>query len=372
LPKQIKILMYIPTLKGGGAERVFVNLANYFANNNIEVHLYVYNTGSYESLLDDKVIFYKKDSKNTFLRRVWLSFFGLMKCLKSTKPDYLFTTLDEANVIGYLALKLTFNKQVKHIVRQANVLDTDKLNEKGTKDKIFNYFNKISFKHSDLIIANSYDTLSSVKEKYSINQKIIFIPNPFDFKGVEIENSNDNFLFSNEKKYILLVGSLTDQKDHFTALKAFKKALEMNPNLQLIILGEGGLRKTLENKILQLDIAQQVHLLGFVNNPYFYYKNSSLFLLSSKYEGFGNVLVEALYFGIPIVSTNCSGGPTYILENGKYGSLVPVGDFKSMAVKIVEELKNDTPQLKLKRFERSKDFSIEKIGKEYLTQILNT
>lgn len=118
----------------------------------------------------------------------------------------------------------------------------------------------------------------------------------------------------------------------------------------------------------ELGIENNVWLPGFVDNPYKFMSRASVFVLSSEYEGFALVLVEALALGCPVVSTNCPGGPSEILENGKYGKLVPIGDAKALALAILDTLKNPLPKEFLQK--KAKAFSVENITKEYLNLIM--
>src|SRR5690606_26939837 len=142
---------------------------------------------------------------------------------------------------------------------------------------------------------------------------------------------------------------------------------EENQKYQLVILGEGPERINLTKQIFDLGLEQKVHLLGFIKNPYPYLKNANLFVLSSDYEGFGNVLVEALSVGTSVISTSCQGGPGYILNNGKYGKMVPVNDCELLADGISEVLKN--PLEKDVLINRAKDFSVDVVGEKYLSYL---
>ena len=118
------------------------------------------------------------------------------------------------------------------------------------------------------------------------------------------------------------------------------------------------------SEIESYGLEKQIFLKGNVLDTYPWYASSSLFVLSSSWEGFGNVLVEALECGIPIVSTDCKSGPSEILENGKFGTLVPVNDHHALqnAIEIVLNMDHDSQILKT----RAQDFSIKKISREYL------
>ena len=123
-------------------------------------------------------------------------------------------------------------------------------------------------------------------------------------------------------------------------------------------------RKKLEKLIEELGLEDSVSMPGFVNNPYSYIKRSNIFVSSSRREGFGNVLVEAMACGTPIVSTNCLSGPAEVLKDGEYGKLIPVGDVDTLAKAIEETLKNPIESKKL--INRSKDFSVDNVTKNYL------
>ena len=129
---------------------------------------------------------------------------------------------------------------------------------------------------------------------------------------------------------VLGVGRLAPQKNFDLLLRAFAR-MKKERDARLIILGDGSQRGQLESRIEALGIGNHVDLLGFVANPYPFMSGASLFTLSSDYEGFGTVLVEALACGSPVVSTGCPSGPREVLEDGKWGRLVPVGDEEALA-----------------------------------------
>jgi glycosyltransferase involved in cell wall biosynthesis len=129
---------------------------------------------------------------------------------------------------------------------------------------------------------------------------------------------------------ILAAGRLTAQKDYPTLIKAFARLNAQRPS-RLIILGEGRMRKALERLVKGLDLTDHVSLPGWVENPFAFMSRASLFVLSSRFEGLPGVLVQALACGCPCVSTNCPAGPAEILQDGKFGPLVPVGDEKALA-----------------------------------------
>jgi len=143
---------------------------------------------------------------------------------------------------------------------------------------------------------------------------------------------------------VISVGRLARQKDYPTLLRAFAR-LRLQRPLRLIILGEGKERQALEAMVREMGLQEVVQLPGYVDNPYAWLRQSDLFVLSSAWEGFGNVLAEALGLGLPVVSTNCPSGPSEILQDGRYGELVPVGDDEALAASMVKVLDGHGPEV---------------------------
>lgn len=365
-----KIIFYVPTLFGGGAERVFVNLANHFVSKGIEVWFMTSYQGEYSELLDTKVNlrfllkyrFFKNRHLN-MIHRVSISMIKILFYLIYLRPNYLFCTLDEANLIGIIANFLTFNKS-KFVIREANIILEEDFG--NTSKKLI----RIAFSNSSLIIANSPDTANSIR-KLSRKKKmdITVIGNPvFSSEMSESSVDNTDLYFKNDEKYILAVGRLEPQKDYHTLLNAFK-IVKNKSDLHLVILGKGSLEIELKNLAKKLGITDKIHFLGFQKNPYSFYLNAEVFVLSSIFEGFGNVLVEALALGTPIVSTKCLGGPSFILENGKYGTLVQVQNPDIMAEAILNIYNGKVVYKKQDLISRAQEFSKSNIGDKYLQAI---
>jgi len=128
-----------------------------------------------------------------------------------------------------------------------------------------------------------------------------------------------------------------------------------------MILGEGEERPNLEALVRELGLEEDVALPGFVENPYKYMKRAAVFVLSSRWEGFGNVLVEAMALGTPVVATDCPSGPAEILEGGKWGRLVPVGNHEALAEATLQVLRGE----KVGASARALMFSVERMLEEY-------
>ncbi len=161
---------------------------------------------------------------------------------------------------------------------------------------------------------------------------------------------------------ILTVGSLKDQKNHSLLLRAFART--PGTRSRLMLLGQGENEGILRAVASDLGISDRIIFAGFHRDPSPFYATADLFVLSSDYEGFGNVIVEALACGCPVVSTDCPSGPAEILENGRFGRLVPVGDAEALAVAISEALAAEHDRELLRR--RAEDFSPERAADKYL------
>ena len=165
---------------------------------------------------------------------------------------------------------------------------------------------------------------------------------------------------------LLAVGGFKPAKDHATLLNAFALVRKQRP-VRLMLLGEGRLRDSLTRQAEELKIAEDLQMPGFVDNPFQYMANASLFVLSSVFEGLPTVLIEALACGCPVVSTDCPSGPQEILSQGRFGQLVPMGDANALADAIIQSL--DAPWKKEKLISRGMDFSLEKATENYLQLI---
>ena len=161
---------------------------------------------------------------------------------------------------------------------------------------------------------------------------------------------------------VLAIGRLHEQKDFPTLLTAFARLLAQR-SARLIVLGEGSLRPTLLTLAHSLHISEHVDFPGFVRNPFAYLAKARLFVLSSRYEGLGNVLIEAMACGCPVVSTDCSFGPAEILENGRWGKLVPTEDPDALAKAMIHTM--DTPPQRDALRKRASYFSVDRAVDRY-------
>ena len=294
-------------------------------------------------------------------------FFKFGFLLKKIKPDLVISVGGgtRSNAFFSLISKIFLPKIPVVIITHGNL---EKFLRK--QNFILRYIIKLIYQKVEKNISVSQGVMESLKKNFNLkDNKCTFIYNGFDLDSIE-RKSNEvvNHPWFNENiPVILSVARLNPiQKDFITLLKSFAM-VRSKIFSRLVIVGEGPQREELEKLAKELKIEHDVLFLGFQQNPYKYMAKSSVFVLSSKFEGLPNVLIEAMACGVPIISSDCDFGPREILKNGKYGILVPVGDEKKMAEAIIELLKNEDLRkaLIVASKERVKEFSIEKSVKSY-------
>ncbi len=279
--------------------------------------------------------------------------------LKKKFDKYIFiSNQNYANIISVLLLhKLS---KIKLILIERNHIDEFKY-QKTFKNFIIKILIKYFYKRANIIIGIS-KVLSKDLSNY-IKKKVITIYNPsFDKQVYNL--SKNHVKIKNKKNLILTVGRFENQKDPYTILKAFKIVLK-KIDCNLMMIGYGSMFNELKEFIKNNGIQNKVQIQNNISNPYPYYKYSKLFVLASKYEGFGNVIVEAAMFKLPIISSNCNSGPPEILLNGKGGDLFKVGDFLSLSKMIIKNLKVKNKKKTTYLFKSLKRFDIKNHSKKY-------
>ena len=230
-----------------------------------------------------------------------------------------------------------------------------------------NYIKKILYKKiysmADKIIVNSQDFKKELKLKFNINSDCIY--NPLNKKEIikySKKKININFFKKGDFK-IISVARLTNQKDHLCLIKSINLLKNKYKNIKVLLIGSGNKEKEIQNLIDELKLKKIIKILGFKKNPYPYIKKSNLFILSSKFEGLPNVLLEAITLKKSIISSDCPTGPSEILDNGKGGLLFKVGDYKELSKKIIFTIQNKKKcnekllfaKKRLERFDYSKN-----------------
>ncbi len=359
------IAFFLSELHGGGAQRVIVNLANEFAKRGLVVDLVLAKAeGYYLPKVSQRVrIIDLKAPKLIY------SFFSLVNYLNKYQPQCLISGLSGANLLA-IAAKYVSQANFKLMITIHNNLTQEAQNYTYNRRKLIPYLRRYFYPQADLVVAVSQGAAESIAAVINIPLKRIkVIYNPVvttEIDTLALESLPQNWLNNLEIPIVLGVGRLNQQKNFANLIKAFS-LVRQQLKAHLVILGEGEEHKMLEALVKKLNLEADVLLPGFVNNPYAYMAKASVFVLSSKWEGFGNVLVEAMSCGTTVVSTDCPSGPQEILAEGKYGMLVPVQDSVALAKAIIESLKNPLNSDILRA--RAEEFSVKRISDQYLQLI---
>jgi len=369
--KKIKITFFLPALEAGGAERTMIRL---LCGLNKEVFQPTLLLGKIRGPLI-KEISEEVLVKELNFSHIRYALFKLIRYFQKEKPEIFVSFLSHLNVFSVLA-KIFSRIKTKLIISERTTFSHLPEITKTAKNKLLaSIFLKplvrLTYPLADAIVCVSKGVAEDISQYLpsSKRNKIKVIYNPVvsdELYTLANQPVDHPWFLDKETPVILAVGRLTKAKDYPTLLKAFS-LISKKKNVYLIIIGEGEERKNLEELIDKLDISENIALLGFEENPYKYMKKASVFVLSSSREGFPNVLVEAMTCGLPVVSTDCSSGPNEIIENGKNGILVPVGDEKALAEAILKILTNPslTQKFSLEGKKTAQNFTLEKSVKEY-------
>jgi glycosyltransferase involved in cell wall biosynthesis len=357
--KRPRIACYLRSLYGGGAERVMINLIQSLIEKGLDVDLLLHSTGgSYWSQIPPQVsvIELKTD-------RLLIGLPLLINYLRREKPTALLTAMHYTNEIAILAKHLA-RVQTRVVVSERNTLSVHARQFKSS-ERWSPLVAKLLYPWADGIVAVSQGVAQDLLNLTGLSEnRISVIYNPVitpEMQQKSQEKLDHPWFKPGEPPVILGVGRLTEQKDFPTLIRAFAQVRQVQ-SARLIILGNGSERKKLKLLIQELDLENEVTLLGFVENPYAYMAKAKVFVLSSAWEGFGNVLVEAMAVGTPVISTNCESGPAEILDNGKYGDLVPVGDSNALAAAILKVLSAENPPILASWLEQ---FTLETATQQY-------
>ncbi|MFC1465575.1 MAG: glycosyltransferase [Candidatus Brachytrichaceae bacterium NZ_4S206] len=364
-----RIAIFLPSLAGGGAEHIIVQLANHFSQRGVSVDLVLaQNTGVWRDKVSPDVRVIDLRARRTVSALPWL-----IKYLRAAQPTCILATLLHANVVAALATALA-NTGIRLVLREANFFTEQKRRATKMNAKAALSLAAWAYRRAHRVVAVSQAMAEDLRNALGLpTEKVVTIHNPVDLDALQdaAKMPVDHRWLSNnaDLPVILGVGRLEAQKDFATLLRAFA-IVKAQRDCRLIILGEGALRGQLTALARELDVADSVDMPGFAKNPYAYLLRASVFVLSSAHEGMPNALIEALALGVPVVATNCRSGPAEILEDGRWGQLVPVGDVPAMANAILETLAK--PLIQEAAICSVQDrFGIERVADQYFEVLLD-
>lgn len=316
-----------------------VNLVNYFVQQQYNVDLVLTQiNGAYDSLVSPDV-----NIVNLNAPKLPTSLPKLVHYLRQQQPVTLLTALHYPCEIALWAKQLA-RVSTRVVVSEHNTLSVEAKRLPQLTARLSPVAARLFYPWADGIVAVSQGVAEDLMNVTHLpSKRIQTIYNPVitpDILHKAKEPVDHPWFLPGEPPVILGVGRLVAQKDFPTLIRAFAQ-VQQQKSCRLMILGSGKEKQNLLSLVQTLGLEDKVALLGFVKNPYAYMAASAVFVMTSAWEGFGNVLVEAMAVGTPVVSTNCPSGPAEILDNGKYGELVSVGDVEATAQAILKVLSGE-------------------------------
>lgn len=351
------VTVFLPSLAGGGAEHCMVVVANALARRGVAVALVLGRaSGAFLTEVDPAVHLHDLgvDSMPSALP-------GLVRHLRSWRPDGLLAAMSHANVVAALAHRIARPKA--RLVLSEHAHFSSVLAEfPGARMAITRVLMRLTYPWADKVVSVSDGVARDLTRHVSLKpQRQVTIYNPVVDERLErlsrLQPSHP-WLLSREVPVVLTAGRLIAQKDFLTLIEAFAKVRRERP-ARLLILGEGELRGVLADRAAQLGLSADIALPGFDDNPFAAMRAAQVFVVSSRFEGLSCVLIEAMACGTRVVSTDCPSGPSEILQDGKWGSLVPVGDVEALAAAISAALDDqDPPAVQVRASEFSDEIAV--------------
>jgi glycosyltransferase involved in cell wall biosynthesis len=355
------VAFHINNMASGGAEKMRLVLARELLKRGYRVDLVLCQAnGEYMPLVPEGV-----NVVNLNVSRSFLSVAPLSRYLRERRPTVMISSLGYHNTAAVLANRLA-GRPTRVFVTQHNNLSSQSAQSGSMKLQIVPLLYRFVLPMADGVLAVSRGIADDMAKTTGFpKDRINVLYNPAAPEMQEKlarEPINDAF-FDTEEPVIVAIGRLHLQKGFDTLISAFARLAEGRA-ARLAICGVGPLEGALKDRAQLLGVADRVLFLGFQPNPAKFLARADLFVLSSRFEGFGNVLVEALASGTPIVSTDCPHGPREILDDGRYGALVPVDDVEAMAAAMSGMLNAPTPKEAL--LQRARSFSPAQVVDRYL------
>ncbi len=361
------IAFLINSMAGGGAEQLVKSLLENFNNKLCKVELVcLEKNDTYKVDENIKITYLTTCNRNIsgFKKLIFLPVlaFNLYKYIKENRIEIIQSHLFRANYVNILS-KCLFRS--KHEVQVVNHSVISRYKKEGISGKINLFLIKLLYPFTNKIISVSNIVEKDMQNLFNFKNEKKVIYNMFEISKIQklSEEIIEDFEFKNNKKYIISVGRLITLKRNQDLIYSLSK---LNENIEVLFIGDGEEKNNLINLSKKLNIYKRIHFLGWVDNPYKYIKHSNILVCTSQTESFGNVIVEAMICGIPVISTRC-GGPEEIINNDVDGFLVDIGDIEDLVEKInfIIDDRKKSVGLVLNSKEKIKVFSSLEIIKEY-------
>ncbi len=359
-----KIMIVIPSLAGGGAERVASLLSRNFPED-IETVFALFD-GKIEYSFRGKVANLNLPAKPGVLNKIFnvaRRYFALKKLVAVEKPDAVLSFMESANLINILC-----NGGKAFISVRVHP-------SKNYADSFFDRLIVKQYNRAGKIIAVSKKIIDDLEKNFGISRGLVTVvynpANVGEIRALAEETMDERYeAIFNGAIVMITAGRLNAQKGHADLLNAFhlvrREYEKSGERIRLVIMGRGELETQLEELTERLGLSDSVFFIDFQKNPFKFIKKSQLFVLSSRYEGFPNAIIEAMICGVPVVSTDCPTGPAEIFEKGGFGNLTKVGDVEELASVILKFLKRDNSDMLDFYNEKLKEFDAGRVALEYL------
>jgi glycosyltransferase involved in cell wall biosynthesis len=325
-----RILFLLPSLTGGGAERVFTTLLRHLDRTRFEPHLALLQAqGAYMADIPQDVPIH--DLK---VSRVRYALPKIMRLIWKMRPQTILATMGHLN-IALISAKPFFPPDTKLLVREA-VIPSALFREERKNIRLWGWLYRNFYKRADKVVCLSDSMVSDLVENFSIpREKLVRIYNPVDTGKVRESAQTGSNPFNGTGPHLVAAGRICRQKGFDVLIDAMPAVLQRFPDAQVVILGEGPLEAELREQARSLGLQEKVIFLGFQANPWLYLKHADVFVLPSRYEGLPNVLLEALALGTPVVVSDCPGGIREIRDCVKQMAVVPPENPGALAEAII-------------------------------------
>jgi glycosyltransferase involved in cell wall biosynthesis len=359
-----RLTLFLPSLVAGGAERVFVELANEFSAQGLHVDLALASAeGPFLSEVKPAVRVVDL-GRSGVMRAVP----GLARHLRREKPAAMLSALEHSNVAALLA-RLLSRSRTRCVVSTRGV-PTMLGREGGAHARRVLRAARVAYRFADAIIANSHGVADDMARHLHVpRERIDVLYNPIDLDRIEtlaVKPVAHPFCAPGAPPLLLSVGRLSPLKDFATLLRAFAR-LRATRECRLAILGDGEQRAELESLVTSLKLDADVAMPGFEANPFAWMRRAALFASTSLSEGCPNALMQALACGTRVVTTDAVGGSAEILERGRWGRVVPVGDDAALAAAFGATLDDASPP---DVRARARAFALPDVARAYLSILL--
>jgi glycosyltransferase involved in cell wall biosynthesis len=337
-----KLAIFTSNMSGGGAERAMLKLAGGMVNNGYQVDLVLSRAeGHYMAEVPTGVRIVDLDAS-----RVLASLPRLIRYLRREHPLAMLTSLNYVNIVGIWARRLA-GVETRLVVNEQNTLSLEAPHSLRRRHRLLPRLAKRFYPWADGVVAVSRGTADDLARAVGLaRHRIEVVHNPIvtpELREMAAAPLDHPWFQPGQTPVLLAVGRLSPQKDFGTLIRAVSRVSQRRP-VRLLILGEGQERARLEALVADLSLSDAVDIPGWVTNPYPYMVRAAAFVLSSRWEGLPSVLIEALFCGVPVIATDCPSGPLEILDCGRHGLLVPVGDVDALAQGIESALAGNVPR----------------------------